>query len=154
MPASEYVRSLRERVGSIPLLLPGVTAVIQDGDRLLVVRQRDSGRWSLVGGGVEPGEDPETALRREVREELGVDVDVLGIVGAYGGTDLEVTYPNGDRVAYVTVAYRCSLASETLVLEDDELVETRWVTTDQVEDLDRHPWIDRVIADAVVRRPH
>lgn len=153
MPVSEYVRSLRERVGSSPLLLPGVTAFIQDEDRFLVVRQRDSGRWSLVGGGVEPGEEPETALRREVREELGVDIEVLGIVGAYGGADLEVTYPNGDRVAYVTVAYRCSLASDALVLEEDEVLETRWVTVDQIGDLDRHPWIDRVVRDAVPGRP-
>ncbi|MDK8172437.1 NUDIX domain-containing protein [Curtobacterium citreum] len=80
MPASEYVRSLRKRIGSSYLLLPGVTAVVQDGDRFLLARQRDSGRWSLIGGGVEPGEEPRSALAREVREELGVGIDIVRII--------------------------------------------------------------------------
>ncbi|PPF71009.1 DNA mismatch repair protein MutT [Clavibacter michiganensis] len=151
MPASEYVRSLRALIGQDFLLLPGVTAVIQDDDRFLVARQRDSGRWSLVGGGVEPGEEPRSALRREVREELGVDVDVADIVGAYGGPALESAYPNGDRVGYVTIAYRCSLRSGSLSFDDEELLETRWVLRDEIHLLDRHSWIDQVVADASVR---
>lgn len=51
------------------------------------------------------------------------------------------------------VAYRCSLASMALVLEEAELLETRWVTVDQIGTLDRHPWIDRVIDAAVLRSP-
>ena len=50
MPVSEYVQSLREQVGGAYLLLPGVTAVLEDGDRFLIARQRDSRRWSLIGG--------------------------------------------------------------------------------------------------------
>jgi len=148
MPASAYVRSLRDRIGGDYLLLPGVTAVVQDGDRFLLVRQSDSGRWSLIGGGVEPGEEPRAALLREVREELGVDVEIAEIVGAYGGAALESVYPNGDHVGYVTIAYRCSLTSSSFSLEDDEVLDTRWVTLAGLGELDHHGWIDRVLADA------
>lgn len=148
MPASQYVRSLRERIGSSYLLLPGVTAVIRDDDRFLLARQRDSGRWSLIGGGIEPGEDPRAALLREVREELGVGSDVIRIIGAYGGATLENVYPNGDQVGYVTVAYLCSLHTSSFLLDEDEVLETRWATLAELTELDHHAWIDQVLTDA------
>lgn len=148
MPVSEYVRSLRERIGSGYLLLPGVTAVIREDDRFLLARQRDSGRWSLIGGGIEPGEDPRTALLREVREELGVDSDIIRIIGAYGGATLENVYPNGDQVGYVTVAYLCSLRTSLFTIDEDEVLETRWVSLAELAELDHHEWIDQVLTDA------
>ncbi|WP_236969043.1 NUDIX domain-containing protein [Microbacterium aurantiacum] len=148
MPASDYVQGLRDRVGTDFLLLPAVTAVIRDGDRFLLARQRDTQRWSLVGGGIEPGEQPADAVRREVREELGVDATVEGIVGAYGGPPLEAAYPNGDRVGYVTIAYACSLSSDRFALERAELIETSWVELADLDALDRHEWIGQVLQDA------
>ena len=148
MLASEYVRSLRERIGNSYLLLPGVTAVMRDDDRFLLARQRDSGRWSLIGGSIEPGEDPRAALLREVREELGVGVDIIQIIGAYGGATLENVYPNGDQVGYVTVAYLCSLHTASFSIDEDEVLEIRWATLAELTELDHHEWIDQVLTDA------
>jgi 8-oxo-dGTP diphosphatase len=57
-----------------------VAAVIVDGDRVLVCRRgpgtADAGKWEFPGGKVERGESAAQALRREIREELGVDVHV------------------------------------------------------------------------------
>ncbi|NNC14039.1 NUDIX domain-containing protein [Planctomonas sp. JC2975] len=148
MPMSPYVRSLRNRIGHDLLLLPGVTAVIRNGDRFLLARQRDTGRWSLIGGGVEPGETPQEAVVREVHEEIGVRPVVRRIVGAYGGKPLVSTYPNGDQIAAVTVAFECVLPSNDFTLEAAELIETGWLTREQVNHAERHEWIDNVLDDA------
>ena len=51
----------------------GAFALVFDGDRFLMTRLRDPARaWDIPGGGVEPGEIPEQAMRREVYEETGV----------------------------------------------------------------------------------
>jgi 8-oxo-dGTP diphosphatase len=147
MPTSDYIRSLRARIGTELLLLPGVTAVIRDGERFLLGRHARSGLWSLIGGGVEPGEEPADAVVREVREETGARARVLGIVGAYGGEPLKVEYPNGDRVAYVTVAYHCALL-DAPEPDREELLEVGWFTRQEIAQLPRRAWIDRVIADA------
>lgn len=148
MPLSPYVRQLREYVGHELLLLPGVTAVIRDGDAFLLARQRDTEKWSLVGGGVEPGEDPQGAIVREVEEELGCVPVVTGIVGAYGGPGLAATLPNGDQVSYVTVAFACEIVKSAITAGDGELIEVGWFTVSEARQLHRHQWIDRVLADA------
>lgn len=146
MPMSEYVQSIRDRVGTDLLLLPGVSAVIRDGARFLLGRHAHSDLWSLIGGGVEPGEEPTDAVVREVLEETGARVEITGIVGSYGGPPLEVEYPNGDRVSYVTTAYECRLLSPAAP-DLDEIVELGWFDREAIAGLPRREWIDRVIAD-------
>jgi ADP-ribose pyrophosphatase YjhB (NUDIX family) len=60
-----------------------VSGLVQDErDRALLVRERERG-WELPGGCVEPGETLEQALRRELREESGCEVEVGPLVGVY-----------------------------------------------------------------------
>ncbi|MGO4593609.1 NUDIX domain-containing protein [Leifsonia sp. 2TAF2] len=144
---SEYVQSIRDRIGNDFLLLPGVTAVVRDGERFLLARHAHSGLWSLIGGGVEPGEELAAALAREVLEETGAEVRVGGIIGAYGGEPMMVEYPNGDRVGYVSIAYECDLLTPAAP-DMDELLELGWFERDAIAGLPRRHWIDRVIGDA------
>ena len=87
-------------------VVPAVGAVVVDGSgRLLLVRRaRDpgAGRWSLPGGRVEPGEDDTAALRRELREETGLEVTVGPLVG-------RVERAGPDGVVYAIADYRCTV---------------------------------------------
>lgn len=62
-----------------PLLIVSAAAIIDADGRLLVQRRPVGsdfpGLWEFPGGKIEPGESPEAALVRELREELGIDVD-------------------------------------------------------------------------------
>ncbi|MCI0155726.1 NUDIX domain-containing protein [Leifsonia shinshuensis] len=113
----------------------------------LLARHAITELWSLIGGGIEPGEDPADALRREVLEETGAEIRIVRLVSAYGGDELTGEYPNGDRVGYVTIAYECELlgpATPDMV----ELVELGWFDREAIPALARREWIDRVVADA------
>ena len=57
-------------------------AVIVSGE-ILLVRERSDGRWTLPGGWADPGETPATAVAREVREEAGVEVRAVKLIGLY-----------------------------------------------------------------------
>lgn len=131
------------------LLLPAVTAVIRDGDRFLLARRPGSDVWGLIGGGIEPGEEPADAVAREVIEEIGVQPAVGRLVGAYGGEDLIVEYSNGDRVGYTTMAFECAIpAGAEIVFVDGELVEVGWFTIPEIAGLQRESAVDRMLSDA------
>lgn len=66
--------------------VPGAQAVIvRDGEVLLGRRAHDpnAGRWDLPGGFLEEGEDAVDALRREVREETGLEIEVIDFLGTW-----------------------------------------------------------------------
>jgi ADP-ribose pyrophosphatase YjhB (NUDIX family) len=61
----------------------GVYAVIFDEGQVLLAHRRDIDWWNLPGGGMEIGETVEEAIRREVLEETGLDVEVEYLLGVY-----------------------------------------------------------------------
>ncbi len=99
-----------------PLILVVAAVVVRDGRVLLSRRARGThlaGHWEFPGGKVEPGEDPPSALRREVLEELGVacDVDAPFAFNHHA-------YPER-RVLLIT--YRARLHGEPRALDGEEI---------------------------------
>ncbi|ELR96632.1 NUDIX hydrolase [Gloeocapsa sp. PCC 73106] len=66
-----------------PLTGTTIVPVLPDG-RIVLVRRRDTGRWSLPGGLVDWGEDITTTVTRELKEETGLDLlNIRRLVGVY-----------------------------------------------------------------------
>lgn len=128
MGVSAHIAGLRAAVGHALLLLPSVSVlVVDDRARVLLVRhagERDG--WAVPGGAVDVGEAPVDAAAREIREETGLVIGAPRLLAVLGGADYEVTYPNGDRVAYVTAVFRAEVAAGTPVPDREEVSEVAW----------------------------
>src|SRR5688572_26821072 len=125
MPIPEFVLALREKIGQDPLPLPSVTAIVLDADdRVLLVRRADNGRWSLVSGCLEPGEQPAVGAVREVHEETAVTAVVERLVSV-DAMPLTVC-PNGDQVYWLDLTFRCRAVGGQARVNDDESVEVGW----------------------------
>jgi 8-oxo-dGTP pyrophosphatase MutT (NUDIX family) len=100
-----------------------VSAVIFDRRGQLLLQQRsDGGQWGLPGGSVEIGESVTDAIRREVREETGLDVAVRRVVGVYSDPALQIVrYPDGAVWHYVTVCFECTARGGTLSTSEETL---------------------------------
>ncbi|MHA7191774.1 NUDIX hydrolase [Arthrobacter sp. MDT2-16] len=138
MPTPEFVVDLRRKIGHDPLWLPGVGGVVFDDDgRVLLGRRADNGRWAIITGMVEPGEQPAVALRREIEEETGVAVEVEYLLAT--GVDGPITFPNGDVCTFLTLDFRCRWVSGTARVNDDESLDVRWFPLDDLPPLNpRH----------------
>ena len=144
-PVPEFILEIREMIGTHPLWLPGVTAVIRREDEVLMVRRSDNGAWTPVTGIVDPGEEPAVAAAREVWEEAGVRVrvDRLASTGAHP----EIVHANGDRAAYLDLTFACTWLEGEAHVADDESTDVRWWPVDALPPMSDS--MSRRIADAL-----
>jgi 8-oxo-dGTP pyrophosphatase MutT (NUDIX family) len=134
VPIPEFIQKLRSQVGTEQLLLPAVTGVVFDDDgRVLLGRRADTGRWGLIGGIMEPGEEVAEAVVREVFEETSLQVRPERITGVY--THADVVHANGDRCCYVITAFHCRVLSGEPRVNDDESLEVGWFALDALPPL-------------------
>lgn len=103
---------------------PTVQAWIESEGRYLALRRDQDpcrGEWNMPGGFVEAGESGEEAIRREVREETGLEIEPLGVLGIFAST-----YGDGDDALPIfDVAYHCRLAGGNLTVSS-ESSEAAW----------------------------
>jgi 8-oxo-dGTP diphosphatase len=117
--------------------------VMQKGRVLVAKRPRQSHRgflWEFPGGKVESGEDPKACLKRELLEELDIEVKV--------GEILEVVYHRYERYPVLLLGYRCTLKEGTPKALGCH--EYRWVGKEELRGLSM-PEADQPIRDKLMK---
>jgi 8-oxo-dGTP diphosphatase len=123
----------------------GVGAVILEGDQVVLVRRGrppSYGEWSIPGGAVELGETLAEALKREVAEEVGLEVEVVELVAVLDRIFLD----EGDRIRfhYVLMDFLCRNRGGTLRAGSDVLACSR-ASLDSLERFSLNPDTREVI---------
>lgn len=103
---------------------PTVTAMIMRGGKVLLGKRNKApykGYWDLPGGFLEDGEYPEIGLKREIKEELGIDIKIKRFIGVF----IDKFYDQGDWYNALCLHYLVSIKSgEPMPLE--EATEIKW----------------------------
>ncbi len=124
--------TIRRTYPEAPIVAVG--AVVMDRDSVLLIQrgqEPQKGAWTLPGGAVELGETLEQAIRREVLEETGLEVEPVRIVEILDRISRD---PDG-RIAYhyVLVDFACEVLGGVLCCASDAL-EARWVAAGNLPD--------------------
>lgn len=153
MGTPEFILELRRHVGNAPLWLTGATLVcLRDGDggpEVLLEQRADNGLWTLVSGIIDPGEHPVDTVRREAREEAGVEVEVGRMLWCLVGD--EITYDNGDVVRFLDHGFAGRIVAGEPHVADEESVAVGWFPVDALPEPHR-PRLPRLV-EIALREP-
>jgi len=124
--------------------LVGVSAVIiEDGKILLVKRgnEPNKGKWSIPGGLVNTGESLEDALKREIMEEVGFEIDVEDVACV----SEEVFRENGDvKYHYIIIDFFANIVGGELRVGSDA-VDAKWVKLNEIDSLDVVDFVKKLV---------
>jgi NAD+ diphosphatase len=127
-----------------PRVTPAMMVLVTRGPELLLARAHRfaPGMFSALAGFVEPGETIEDCIRREVREEVGVEVDRLEYFASQSWA-----FPHS-----LMIAFNAEYAGGELRPDGHEIAEARWFAYDAVPKLPPSVSIARRLIDATVER--
>lgn len=118
-----------------PRLSPCIITLITHGDEILLARGPDfpTGRFSTLAGFIEPGEDAEQAVQREIREEVGIDV-------------CDIVYQRSQSWPFphsFMMGFTASAVSKDLTIDGVEIEAADWFSVDDLPELPPHGAISR-----------
>ncbi|CAJ62943.1 MULTISPECIES: NUDIX domain-containing protein [Frankia] len=121
-------------------IVPAATVVVPDErGRVLLIRRSDNGRWALPGGQMEVGESLPEAAAREVGEETGLTVEIIGILGTYTDPRHVIAYDDGEVRQQFAVCFEARVTGGTLLADGSEAKEARFVAVEELDTLNLHP---------------
>lgn len=133
-----YIKSLRKLIGHRKFIHPGARIIVENEQgQILMIRRKDNGNWGLPAGGLEEKETIRACIIREVKEETGLDILEVQVIGIGSNPDREtVQYPNKDVVQYFGIEfYSNQFSGEIAVLDEEEVLFAQFVDKEMIAQL-------------------
>lgn len=129
--ASFYYRDPRAPSPNRPRKL-AVTALVEHDGKVLLERRADARVWGLIAGGVEDDETLEQALRREIREETGLEISTYDFFGTFSDPSRIAHYPDGNIMQVLSLVYRASVDNGSGLRTSEESTDLRFFLTHEL----------------------
>ncbi len=108
----------------------GASAVIVSDGQILLIKRRDVEVWALPGGAIDSGESTAQAAIREVKEETGIDIDLVRMVGIYSS-------PNWRSGGDHAIVYAAIPKNDKPVAQAKEVLDVGYFSYNQVKHLSK-----------------
>jgi ADP-ribose pyrophosphatase YjhB (NUDIX family)/2-polyprenyl-3-methyl-5-hydroxy-6-metoxy-1,4-benzoquinol methylase len=127
----EIERTLFDRLTHLAPVPVADAAVVDDDDRILLIRRADDGLWAMPGGGYNMGETPVEGAVRETREETGYVVEPIDLVGVHDSRYC------GSRSALqlYQFVFLCRVVSRQEITTPHEVTDVRWFAPSELPEL-------------------
>ncbi len=129
-----YIMELRKNIGHKPIIICSCGCLIfNEKNQVLLQRRSDDKLWGNPGGSMELGETIYDTVKREIKEELGIDLedDKLNIFNIYSGEGQHHIYPNDDEAYFVNIIFKTNNYTGTLE-RDNESLELKFFDLDKL----------------------
>ena len=127
---------------------PAAAVAIINDKNVLMLKRKDNKKWTLPGGTLELNESLTDCAIREIKEECGLDVVIIDIIGTYTDPDIRIEYSDGEVRREFTIVFYGIVQSNNVIL-DEESSEYQWISLDKVGDLPMAESQKKRIADVI-----
>jgi len=111
---------------------PAVSVILQNNEKkILVLKRKDNNKWTLPGGTLEFGENLTSCAVREIKEETGLNIEILDLIGTYTNPNILVEYLDGEIRQEFTLVYIGKILNGSIKI-DNESKEYKWVTIEEL----------------------
>ncbi|MGA8943455.1 MAG: NUDIX domain-containing protein [Thermoactinomyces sp.] len=120
-------------------LVPAASAIVLNRNgEILLHKRSDNHLWSLPGGGMELGESIEQCIIREVKEETGLDVEVVKCIGIYTDPHHLIQYSDGEVRQQFSILFECRIIGGKIAVSS-ESTQVKFFSKKELALLDLHP---------------
>ncbi|MFF0042572.1 NUDIX domain-containing protein [Streptomyces mirabilis] len=120
-------------------IVPAVTAfVVNDAGDVLLEQRSDNGRWGMPGGAQEVGENIAGTVVREVLEETGIHVEVVGLVGIFTDPGHVIAFADGEVRQEFSLCFRARPIGGEIKVSSESFA-VQWVRRAELDSLDISP---------------
>lgn len=119
-----YIQQIRSKLGSDKFIHPAARIIVENNiGQILIIERVDNGQVGIPAGALEENETIQACIIREVKEETGLTIVDLEVIGISSNPATEsVEYPNGDKIQYFTVEFYSKSWNGAIKVEDTEEV--------------------------------
>ena len=130
----DYIKYIREKIGHQEINLTGVNVLIINEKEEILLQKRGTYpyKWGLIGGITDLGESLEETAIREAREETGLLISDLKLLGTTSGKDCYVHFPNNDKAYFITIAYYTDNFKGTMLADGKETLDLQFFSYDSL----------------------
>ena len=120
-------------------IVPAVAAIVRnERGELLMIQRTDNGLWAIPGGAQDIGESVIDAVKREVKEETGINVEVTELSGIYSDPRHVIVYDDGEVRQEFSLCFHAKPTGGKLRI-NSEARRVQWVSPSQLDSLNIHP---------------
>ncbi|WP_406122100.1 NUDIX domain-containing protein [Streptomyces sp. NBC_00989] len=120
-------------------IVPAVTAFVVNNEGAVLMEQRsDNGRWGMPGGVQEVGEDIAGTVVREVLEETGIHVEVVGLVGIFTDPGHVIAFADGEVRQEFSLCFRAQPIGGKIKVSSESFA-VRWISKTELDSLNISP---------------
>lgn len=135
-----YINNLRQKIGHQKFIHPGARIIIEnDLGQILFIQRLDNGNLVIPAGAFEENETIKESIIREVKEEVGLEILELELIGVSSNPENEIVkYPNGDIIQYFTFEFYSNKFKGRIEVDNNEVKSAQFLGYEKYKDLPKN----------------